>query len=99
MSEEEAKTKWCPFVRATTNNGTASWNRGSDAPLEASELITRSTRCIGSACMAWRPSSAAYARNIETGVISNVPVAYIDASKEEFVNIIVGGYCGLAGKP
>lgn len=37
LTEDEAKTKWCPMVR---DNG--------------SNLNGESSRCIGSACMAWR---------------------------------------------
>lgn len=54
MTEDEAKTKWCPFVRVysvadgehpSAPNG--SWNRHQADGLSE-------TRCIGSACMAWR---------------------------------------------
>ena len=55
--------------------------------------------CEGSVCMAWRPTVTAHSRNLETNIISNQPVGFIDASKEEFVNVVSGGYCGLAGKP
>ena len=46
MTEEEAKTKWCPFVRL--HGGDMSFNRygaGETPPMGL---------CIGSACMAWR---------------------------------------------
>ena len=50
MTEEEAKTKWCPFARAQT------------ADTDAAPAVNRTLRggidlgchCIGSACMAWR---------------------------------------------
>jgi len=46
MTEDEAKTKWCPFARLAELDGA---NRGSvsghDMPL---------AKCIGTACMAWR---------------------------------------------
>jgi len=49
MIEEEAKTKWCPFVR----HDTAGQNPGS---FNRTILSTDKTNlnCIGSACMAWR---------------------------------------------
>lgn len=40
MTEEEAKTKWCPYV-STDNRG----------PYRQNDTYMR---CIGSACMAWR---------------------------------------------
>lgn len=50
MTEEEAKTKWCPFGRILAGtDGTpplaASYNRSSELD---------EPRCIASACMAWR---------------------------------------------
>jgi hypothetical protein len=50
MTESEAKTKWCPFVRqsATFKDGFGlSYNRS--AVENAPEC-----RCIGSNCMVWR---------------------------------------------
>lgn len=53
-TEEEAKTKWCPFanVYVRYQNTGAAGNRGLDAgrDMQASE---HKARCIGSACMAW----------------------------------------------
>lgn len=60
MTEDEAKTKWCPFARvagpmATEAEGT-SYNRwpSSDGTTDAMLSENRITLCIGSACMAWR---------------------------------------------
>jgi len=53
MTEEEAKTKWCPFVRAVSvDSGHSAANRIA-LPKEAVALPV-SARCIASACMAWR---------------------------------------------
>lgn len=49
MTEDEAKTKWCPFVRFT---GTPS----DDLVPNRSEGCEDTTRCIASACMAWKES-------------------------------------------
>lgn len=43
MTEDEAKTKWCPFSRVGDDTLTAN-NRPSSASYD----------CIASACMAWR---------------------------------------------
>jgi hypothetical protein len=47
MTEADAKTKWCPFVRCDGTN--RHW--GSDH--EAAPI----SRCVGSRCMAWRWSN------------------------------------------
>ncbi len=48
MTEDEAKTKWCPNVRFVAC--------ASDdlIPNRAENLSGDATRCIGSGCMAWR---------------------------------------------
>ena len=52
MTEDEAKTKWCPFARhpVLVNYSTVvSVNRGTDDD----SLIQGISRCIGSRCMGW----------------------------------------------
>lgn len=51
MTEEEAKTKWCPHVRYVSSRGEGinRWQSGMDA-----QYNPEHARCIGSACMAWR---------------------------------------------
>ena len=59
-TEEEAKTKWCPFARNVESGiagNSAARNRvtliDDEPPTKlAAELI--GVNCIGSACMAWR---------------------------------------------
>lgn len=48
MTEEEAKTKWCPFARIPfyATSGTLTVNRDRSGSVAA--------RCVGSECMAWR---------------------------------------------
>ena len=46
MTEEEAKTKWCPMARAATHFGPNT--------ISANNVGGPITRCIGSECMMWR---------------------------------------------
>lgn len=84
MTEDEAKTKWCPFTRLLTHvsaqdgqgryyEGGYSYNRSPD---DGEGYTPPSTFCIASACMAWR----------------EVCPRPSDRTKTQ-------GYCGLAGAP
>lgn len=55
LTEEEAKTKWCPFARYQHNQEPASnrWNQNAP-PKEPHALNPIPCRCIASDCMAWR---------------------------------------------
>jgi hypothetical protein len=56
MTEEEAKTKWCPFARLTfSTEGFAAGNRFDDCAWAEKRAL-----CIGSDCMAWRWSVKDY---------------------------------------
>lgn len=46
MTEQEAKAKWCPFVRLPSLAG---GNRGATSDHEVA-----GAQCVGSGCMAWR---------------------------------------------
>ena len=50
MTEDEAKTKWCPFVRLLTEVGTGNRVLCKDVL----SINDEPTNCIGSQCMAWR---------------------------------------------
>ena len=53
MTEEEAKTKWCPFIQVSAGGGCVG---GLSNRQDGSHNKTPdgSPNCIGSACMAWR---------------------------------------------
>lgn len=48
MTEDEAKTKWCPFVRFADATTEGTFNRYADGCWPVN------VNCIGSACMVWR---------------------------------------------
>lgn len=69
MTEEEAGTKWCPFVRAAYPGITASYNRGLkelDDGRVAADLHV--ALCVGSRCMMWRDDAV---QEIGTDKMSN----------------------------
>ena len=106
MTEDEAKTKWCPFSRqaapcdsqAAGTNGNR-W--GADDPTSAAGY-----RCIGSACMAWRWSQAKDTEGFLALVRERVKTGEnyqkaLAAALIEHRNTFerTEGYCGLAGAP
>lgn len=98
MTEEEAKTKWCPFVQES--KGIGSWNR----PRAAESDTAARYNCIGSDCMAWQwePMVEISKDDYEAGILINkhplADVRYVGSDGYRRVEIPTG-FCGLAGKP
>lgn len=101
MTEEEAKTKWCPHVRvsgAGSIDGTE-WltNREDDGPDDLQFM-----NCVGSACMAWRWARVANPDFKERAIQQRWPEppdTRKPHEKERFVTSETEGFCGLAGSP
>ena len=53
MTEEEARQKWCPFVRITISEFPETGNVAVNVGPKGSRTYDQS-RCIASDCMAWR---------------------------------------------
>lgn len=55
MTEEEAKTKWCPMARVALNGCNqyvaGNWDSRGISEVEQHDYF----KCIGSGCMMWRP--------------------------------------------
>ena len=90
MTEDEAKTRWCPFAN----------DRSAPAERKDSSGAVISARCIASACMAWRwhiveaddIADDARARPVE--VWPDLTPYHPPGRK-----LVRHGLCGLAGKP
>jgi len=55
MTEEEAKTKWCPMDRHVADKVLRESADGTFTVLQRSSAITnQNSRCVGSACMMFR---------------------------------------------
>lgn len=104
MTEDEAKTKWCPFARPgqvqPADCGELRGNRMMNGDVDGGAL------CIGSACMAWRWSegkrTAAFLEAVQAHMKTQakpnfntaVQAVYADRAGE-FAR--TEGHCGLAG--
>lgn len=94
MTEDEAKTKWCPFARqmvSLDNTVTGSPNEIASANRFHKGKVTL---CLGSGCMAWRRQTVMIDR--ATGEPAIPGVTAIGALEERYS---AHGFCGLAGQP
>jgi len=101
MTEDEAKTRWCPFTRVA-QEGRAVGHYNRILRRDGESQIPYSTRCIASTCMAWR-----WQDEIERRWTALEP----DGEGWQRVEAVGGvahwarthrtphGYCGLAGAP
>lgn len=93
MTEEEAKTKWCPHAGTSTMLGTISLNillinrdHAMDGVKDAMQQM--GTKCYASDCMMWRWGLELHREG------EAIPLTAVDKDGH-----ILHGYCGLAGKP
>lgn len=99
MTEDEAKTKWCPFVRLAAHYdsqaaGTAGNRWSTDDDVSGAKGLA--VACIASACMAWRTRHQ-WLDNAqqEPDWVSYAPYAFEPGPGQERDD----GFCGLAGAP
>ena len=53
FTEEEAKTKWCPFSRAGWTGGVESQYSGNRWFEQDGETVSKDVSCLGPRCAAW----------------------------------------------
>lgn len=103
MTEEEAKSRWCPFVRAKPGVLKANGGIESDARAPAfnrweidkpgSAPYGPAAMCIGSLCMAWRRG------RIIRHELDGAEVSAWHHDDAARVVTVRSGFCGLAGVP
>lgn len=100
MTEDEAKTKWCPMTRYSTwgIDGVSNRDNFHDGfPLANS--------CIASLCMVWRWSYKEEKREGHSGGKELLLSRGLETGREvkqigySLYKLEAVGYCGLAGKP
>lgn len=92
MTEEEAKTKWCPFAVASHTNPRGKTEYDSDGTRLPAPTFQHA--CLGSACMAWRSSGERRFWKSD-----NAPVKDGQFISDAEQRVEHHGYCGLAGQP
>jgi hypothetical protein len=101
MTEEEAKSKWCPFVRFAMHEGD-----GTGAANRADIDMPHWNRCCASDCMAWRWSepkrTAAFLEAVQKHMQGQDKPNFNTATQAVYAEIggqfaRVEGHCGLAG--
>ena len=94
LTEEEARTKWCPMARVAfewthggtiDNQGFQVGGRPSSATVNRGADLSSHCNCIASECVMW----------VRTDNVAE-PQHPTDATEPVYK---VAGYCGLAGKP
>jgi chaperone required for assembly of F1-ATPase len=69
-------------------------------PENTGELVDGVYRCIASDCLGWRPIYSMELVNLQTKERRpSIEGSHYDPRVEGLDGKIVGGYCGLAGKP
>lgn len=89
MTEDEAKTKWCPFASSRLIQWKTSTETITNQFFAGPTSGAPSTCCIASACMAWREVQKWAAPEVRT---TGIP-------SEDAVLKPHSGFCGLAGAP
>ena len=91
LTEEEAKTKWCPFARIGGSAGMdgASYNR---IEHHGGDISHTAANCIGSACMAWRWVP-------QIGVQHDLRSPHGTPGQQYISGNTDRGFCGLANPP
>jgi len=92
MTEDEAKERWCPMVRLMCDGPREQtligpFNRMALTEKPKETRLPEAGRCIGSECMMWREITE---RDLHPS--PELTIAFINEN-------VIGGYCGLAGKP
>ncbi len=92
LTEDEAKTKWCPEVRTGLNAGMAvNYHIGQSRNDRHAGDVHEETSCVASGCMMWRWRGWRGANDTDPFIVSD-PKDCSGAPQHY-------GFCGKAGRP
>lgn len=92
MTEEEASTQWCPFIRVFEGKDGEQYSNRPDGG-------TSNSYCIGSACMAWRWNAISTMEKPDPADDRWAGPYPIPMGGACWMRQSDNGFCGLAGKP
>ena len=97
MTEDEAKTKWCPQYRVGVADDDTIDNRLTRFPVQ----LPRAQMCLASECMAWRwePQTYEHHSNDVGSYVNTEPDTNRYGVRVRGKALPREGYCGLAGRP
>ena len=100
MTEDEAKTKWCPHTRLASNSSEGARYLGNATVTvqmnpTVERVVAHTAKCIGSACMAWRWE---WVHDGTFDTTLSGPTLEIAQRVPNF-KPSTEGFCGLAGRP
>jgi len=100
MTEDEAKTKWCPHYQVTSTDDDDNRSTRFDPATKTYSATLKDACCLGSACMAWRWNDE---RNPDWrprhGMMSVGYEEHPDDRPSAWRKSTTDGFCGLAGRP
>lgn len=112
VTEEEAKTKWCPWTRVPIETETLEWVVGNRANQTGPGGLYKGSKCIASQCMAWRwaenripgagqncPDCGGRGGRLGAPIGSDADCKTCRGTGRLMVQKQIVGYCGLAGTP
>ncbi len=94
MTEEEAKQRWCPFMRISGSNDGLDTMWHNNRPSFGDVDVKGFDLCITSACMAWRGATKDVWVDPD-GILIGAGGIAPDGSYK--IKDDADGYCGLAG--
>jgi len=102
MTENEAKTKWCPFIRVTVTPNDDCWQGNMLTNRGNIPAVNENLQCIGSECMAWEWQDCydgyfAFIEDDGSILVANTNEKLKDAKERNLKEYqSEQGYCGLA---
>ena len=99
MTEDEAKTKWCPQYRVVSQDDDDNRSTRWDKELQEYHPTLQNACCLGSRCMMWRWDKKIINQVEIEKQRYNASYGFGYHMVQPVFEYTGNGFCGLAGKP